>query len=224
MPKAFTEQEKERIGERLREQGHRLFAAYGVRKTRVEELARAAGISKGAFYLFYPSKEALFMDVVEQAEERFRQEVVAAIDWPGPSPRARLFSVLRRAFTLWKTIPILQVFTQGDYEWLSRRIPAEKLQEHLLSDRAFFEELIARCRQAGIPIQAPPEQMGGLLYAAFFTSLHEEDFGPGRLGGAVDLLLELIAAFCLGEITLQIYDPTHVFRSQPSEQKHESSD
>jgi AcrR family transcriptional regulator len=63
MPKAFTEQEKELIRKRLLEQGHKQFSAYGLRKTNIEELAEASGISKGAFYLFYTSKEALFMDV-----------------------------------------------------------------------------------------------------------------------------------------------------------------
>ena len=66
MPKAFTEQEKELIRKRLLEQGYKQFSAYGLRKTNIEEVASACGISKGAFYLFYPSKEALFMDVVER--------------------------------------------------------------------------------------------------------------------------------------------------------------
>jgi len=139
MPKAFTPQEKEWIGKRLLEQGYKQFSAYGLKKTNVEELAEAAGISKGAFYLFYESKEALFMDVAELAEKRFRQEILAAIDLPGPSPRARLFAVLKKAFTLFETIPILRFFTSSDYDLLFRRIPAEKLQEHLANDRVFFE-------------------------------------------------------------------------------------
>ena len=53
MPKGFTEHEKELIGQRLLEQGYRLFSAYGLKKTNIEEIARAAGISKGAYYNFY---------------------------------------------------------------------------------------------------------------------------------------------------------------------------
>jgi AcrR family transcriptional regulator len=45
---------------------------YGIRKTNVEELTEAAGISKGAFYSFYPSKEELFMDILEEIEEEVR--------------------------------------------------------------------------------------------------------------------------------------------------------
>jgi AcrR family transcriptional regulator len=206
MPRGFTDDEKKWIGGQLLEQGYKQFAAYGLKKTSVEELAGAAGISKGAFYLFYESKEALFMDVVEQAEKGFRREVLALVDLPGPSPRARLVAVLKRAFTLWKTLPILQVFTRGDYDRLARRMPAEKIQEHLRSDREFVEDLVARCQRAGIPIRAPVDQINGLLHALFFASLHEDDLGPDCFPGAFDVLLELVAALCVGEVAL----PAHL--------------
>lgn len=199
MPRAFTEDEKVTIKGKLLDEGRKLFAARGLRKTSVEELATAAGISKGAFYLFYESKEALFMDVVEEAERHFRQEVMDAIDLPGASPSARLYTVLHRAFTLWKSIPILQFFTHADYEVLARRIPEATMQAHLHSDQVFITALIERCRNAGIPIQIPPQQLDGLLHALFFASLHEDDFGAGELTEAIELLLKLTVAYCLGE-------------------------
>jgi AcrR family transcriptional regulator len=207
MPKGFTEHEKDLIGKRLLEQGYKLFSAYGLRKTSVEELAQAAGISKGAFYLFYESKEALFMDVAELAEKHFRQEILAAVDLPGPSSRARLFAVLKKAFSLLKTIPLLQFFTGSDYDLLFRRMPPEKIKEHLASDRVFFEELISHCQNAGIPIRAQPEEISGLLYPLVLTFLHEDDFDANNLSGGVDLLLELIAAFYLGEVEIQLQKP-----------------
>jgi AcrR family transcriptional regulator len=203
MPKAFSDQEKEWIRARLLEQGYKLFAAYGLKKTNIEELAQAAGISKGAFYLFFDSKEALFMDVVELAEQRFRREILAAIDQPGPSPRARLLAIFRKAFDLAEAMPILQFLTGSDYELLFRRVRPEKLQAHLASDRLFMEELIDHCIQAGIPIQASIEQISGLLYALVLVILHKEDFGQDYLRGTLDVLLELVAAFSLGEVDLQ---------------------
>jgi AcrR family transcriptional regulator len=206
MPKAFTEHEKELIGARLLEEGYRLFSTYGLRKTSIGELADAAGISKGAFYIFYESKEALFIDAIELAEQRFRQEVLATIDLPGPSPRARLFAVLKRAFGLFQTIPLLQFLTSSDYDLLYRRIPAEKLQGHLASDRLFIDELVTRCRQAGIPIQVPADAINNLFYALVVTILHQDALGPNILHGAVDMLLELVAAYCLGEVEIQLQE------------------
>ena len=96
------------------------------------------------------------MDVVEQVEERFRQELFAMVDLPGPSPRARLFALLHYAFQRVKTLPLLQFLTGNDYDLLFRRVPPETFQEHVASDRAFINELIARCRHAGIPIRVQP--------------------------------------------------------------------
>jgi AcrR family transcriptional regulator len=207
MPKGFTEYEKDLIRKRLIEQGYKQFSAYGLKKTKVEELAEAAKISKGAFYLFYESKEALFMDVAELAEQRYRQEILATIALPGPSPRARLLAVFKKALALLKKIPILQFFTSSDYDLLFRRIPAEKLQAHLANDRVFFEELVTHCRNAGIPIVARPEEISSLLYPLVLAIIHEDDLGLTNLSGSIDLLLELVAAFCLGEVEIQIQKP-----------------
>ena len=133
MPRAFTQDERTLITRNLMEHGRRLFATRGLNKTSVEELAAAAGISKGAFYVFHESKEALFMDVVEEAERDFRRQVLAALDLPGPTPHARLVAALRKAFALWRTVPILHVFSQADYALIARRMPKGKLQEHLES-------------------------------------------------------------------------------------------
>jgi AcrR family transcriptional regulator len=207
MPKGFTEHEKELIRKRLLEQGYKQFSVYGLKKTNVEALAEASGISKGAFYLFYESKEVLFMDVIELAEERFRQEVLAVIDLPGPSPRVRLFAVLKKAFSLLETIPILQFVTGSDYDLLLRRTPSEKLEEHMASDRVFIGELITRCKNAGIPIRVRSEELSGLLYPLVLTILHEDDFGPYKFSDSIDVLLDLVAAFCLGELESQVIKP-----------------
>jgi AcrR family transcriptional regulator len=209
MPKAFSDQERQLIHQRLLEQGSEQFAMHGLRKVTVEELAHAAGISKGAFYLFYPSKEALFLEVVAAAERCFQQEVLAAVDLPGPSPQARLYAVLHQAFTLWKTIPVLRLFTSADYEMLARRVPPEMLETHLARDQHFVQALIARCQAVGIPMQVAPDELDGLLHALFFTSLHEDDFGKGELTDAIELLLKLTAAYCLGDIRLDPHLMVH---------------
>ena len=215
MPKAFSEQEKQTIQARLLEEGRKQFATFGLTKTRVEELATAVGISKGAFYHFYASKEALFMDVVEAAEKDFQREVLATIDMPGPTPHARLFAVLHKAFTLWKTIPILRIFTQADYAILARRIPPEIFQAHLQSDSHFIAALITRCRQSGISVQLEPEQLDGLMHTLFFASMHEDDFGTGTLTHAIEVLLHLTVAYALGDVKIPTDPGTEIRIEQP---------
>ncbi len=203
MPKAFSDHEKKMIGERLLDQGELLFSKHGIGKTTVEELARSVGISKAAFYIFYESKESLFMDVVERAENHYRQELLALIGQPGPSPRARLKALFTKAFTMFGSMPILHYFTTSEYDLLFRRVPEEKLREHLASDQRFMNLLVEDCQKAGIPIRIPAEEMSSLMYLLLFSILHQNDFGQGNLAAPIDTLLELIAAYCLGEVEIQ---------------------
>jgi AcrR family transcriptional regulator len=64
MPRAFTEQEKTRIQDRLLDAGHSCFARYGLRKTTIEDLVKSAGIAKSSFYLFFDSKESLYAELL----------------------------------------------------------------------------------------------------------------------------------------------------------------
>ena len=217
MPRPFSEKEKRIIRQRLLEQGYRLFSAHGLRKTSIEEIAGAAGISKGAFYLFYESKEALFLDAAQSAEKRLRQGILAAIELPGPSPRARLLAVLSKAFEILKTAPILRFVTGADFDLLLSRVPDATLRDHLFGDLKFFEELISRCQNAGIPIRAKPEQIMSLLFPLVFVAGHEENLGGKDAGGGTEGLLELVAAFSLGEIQVQFREQLQIGTDRAAE-------
>jgi AcrR family transcriptional regulator len=47
----------------------RLFKEKGYEDTTVDEITREAGIGKGTFFNYFPTKEALLMDFVQQKEE-----------------------------------------------------------------------------------------------------------------------------------------------------------
>ncbi|WDV48027.1 TetR/AcrR family transcriptional regulator [Clostridiaceae bacterium M8S5] len=64
MARSFSEHEKENIRIRLREECTKSWAKHGYKKTSVNELCAKSGISKGAFYLFYDSKESLFCETL----------------------------------------------------------------------------------------------------------------------------------------------------------------
>ena len=50
MPKSYSEQEREYIRERLKEEAAQCLAKYGVRRTTVDEIVRRVKIPKGTFY------------------------------------------------------------------------------------------------------------------------------------------------------------------------------
>ena len=66
-PSSLTKTRQRRKAARpqeLLEAGLRLFLRKGLAGTRIEDLAREAGVSKGTLYLYYPSKDELFKAVV----------------------------------------------------------------------------------------------------------------------------------------------------------------
>ena len=70
MARSFTEREKENIRRNLQEACKQSWTQYGYKKTSVDDLCKQAGISKGAFYLFFESKEALFCEVLCSVQEQ----------------------------------------------------------------------------------------------------------------------------------------------------------
>ena len=70
MAKSFTEREKENIKRSLQEACKQSWTQYGYKKTSVDDLCKQVGISKGAFYIFFESKEALFCEVLCSVQEQ----------------------------------------------------------------------------------------------------------------------------------------------------------
>ncbi|MDR1429107.1 MAG: TetR/AcrR family transcriptional regulator, partial [Spirochaetaceae bacterium] len=66
MAKAFSEQERNIINEKLRAACEECWNLYGYQKTNIRDLCSRCGISPGAFYLFYESKELLFVETAER--------------------------------------------------------------------------------------------------------------------------------------------------------------
>lgn len=64
---------------RLFEAAAELFARYGFRKTSIDDITRAAGVSKGAMYLEFPSKEALFEALVRHEFRAYLAEAAEQI-------------------------------------------------------------------------------------------------------------------------------------------------
>lgn len=200
MPKGFTAAEKDAIRAELLAAAEQHFAAHGLKKTSVAELAALARISTGAFYAFFESKEALFLAVAERTEQRYRTAILAALALPGPTPRARLTAAFRTAFDLLQASPLLRVLTSSDYATVFRRVPPDQLQAHLDSDQRFMVELAAAARAAGLPLRVPPADLGRLLYPLVLAALHADELDAIRIGAGLNLLLDLAAAYCLGEI------------------------
>ena len=68
------------------------FAAYGFRRTSMEDIARAAGISRTALYLYWRNKEDIFRSLTQKFFDQAVVDVRAALAVPGLSAEQALLA------------------------------------------------------------------------------------------------------------------------------------
>jgi AcrR family transcriptional regulator len=78
---------------RLRASGQRLFAERGLHAVTSHDIADAAGVAAGTFYLHFPDKHALFRELVfeaiEELQRRLEREVLPRLGQREAAARAR---------------------------------------------------------------------------------------------------------------------------------------
>jgi AcrR family transcriptional regulator len=193
MPRAFTDIEKRTIQERLLQAGRERFARYGLRKTNVEELTRDTGISKGAFYLFYSSKEELYLDVMAQVESEIQANLLKVVRSSGEPTKRSFRQFLSTALSILETHPFFANTSDEDYQYLLRSMPHEQLQEGIDKDEAFVATLLSAWAEKGVLVGYEPRLVSAILRALVFISTHRGDFEPDVYHQMMDLFVDSLA-------------------------------
>ena len=191
MPKGFTPEERDTIRARLIAAAHKLLENHTPSEISIAALTREAYISKGAFYLFFESKESLFYALWVQAQEAYRSQSLALIDRPGPSPQARFKRFFIDSLRLWRTSPLYRHFEQQDLETLMRKVAVGNFPNNDADDEDFMAQVIARCRANGITLRTTPVELNSIGRALVQVMLHETEIGAG-FTATFDLLVDLV--------------------------------
>jgi AcrR family transcriptional regulator len=64
----------------LLEGARKVIAKEGYHKTKIADIARAANVGVGTFYLYYPTKQAIFLELVEDTMRRLKAELDSVRD------------------------------------------------------------------------------------------------------------------------------------------------
>ena len=199
MPKAFTEHEKELLRTQMREKGKALFEKQGLKKTSVDELTEAVGISKGAFYLFYESKEELFLDILEQLEQEIPAKILEFSIKPKSNTKKNVSDLLKAFLLTRDTYPLLKNFGKAEFEYLMRKVPAEWAMKHANKDEEFIEQFINKIKQEGIAVKASPRVVSNLIKTLFFVGLYLEELGQEAYQETLDVMINMVAGYIVGE-------------------------
>ena len=167
---AFTDEQNEQIRNDLIRAARRCGITIGMRKTSVEQLTEAVGISKGSFYKFFDSKELLFFAVLEDihtecfaAAQKSLQENATLL------PAAAILAACR-----WLSKTKAFVFIENDADFLLHRLPEEVKTAHYHDDETHIRTLL---ELGGL------QPKGGMALAAatvrglILTVSHQEQIG-----------------------------------------------
>src|SRR5438876_148738 len=83
------ERRRERTRQELLAAATRVLAEKGLDRTKVTDIAAAADVGVGTFYLHFPDKEALFDAVVEETVRRLKPPSDRPPSWTTPSSVCR---------------------------------------------------------------------------------------------------------------------------------------
>ena len=91
-----------------------VFEQYGARRANVEDVARAAGVSRSTLYRAYPNKEALLDAVLMRQFDEFLAELDRVAS--GLPPREAVVECFTRGIALTREIPLLARLVETEPE------------------------------------------------------------------------------------------------------------
>jgi AcrR family transcriptional regulator len=192
MPRAFSETEREAVRQRLKTAARASLAERGFRRTSVAELAREGGISKGAFYGFFDSKEELVFEVLEEAEAEVRTELERRMVEAEPRERVRRFVAF--LFEILERHPVLRLLSDPDETAvLFRSMPPEELAARMSDDDRYFGDMFRRWREEGWLADVSPGVLAGLPRLALAVAQQRELIGDERYRPLTELVAEALA-------------------------------
>lgn len=176
MPKSYSEQEREYIKKRLKEEAAKCLAQYGVRRTTVDEIVKRVNIPKGTFYLFYKSKELLLFEAIQEQHEIVNRELYKALSNLAAQELSaeKLTDVVFEFYKMTEEMPILKMLDLGEVELLARKLPQKIVEEHLQDDTDTIEKMFAL-----LPIKKEVDikVMSAAFHAIYYATLHKAEIG-----------------------------------------------
>jgi AcrR family transcriptional regulator len=125
-----------------------LIVRYGYDKTTVAEIAETAGISKGAIYLHFESKEALFEELVYYESEKLLSTLLTQIE--NGMQINSFFDVYRDLLQLTANTPLLKALLTRDRRVLGDMLRNQRSSHLFKAGSGFTRDFIQELQAQGV--------------------------------------------------------------------------
>lgn len=174
-----------------------LFVAHGFENTSVDQIVAAAGVTKGAMYHHFSSKNELLFDIYDRLLTTQSEHLAAIVAGPGTA-RERL-----RAAAVDVIVTSLAAHAEATVFFRSRHLLQPASQEEFTTRRRaysrMFEELLAEgVAEGSVRADLPPIAVEGYFFGAvhYLAEWYDERgaLGPAQIADIyADLLLSSVA-------------------------------
>lgn len=194
-PRLTRAEKREQTRAQLLDAAARVFAERGFDGASVDEVAAAAGFTKGAVYTHFGSKDELFLAMLEERYSQRMAELERVLEAPGDTTgqartAAREFEQYARADPDWQRLYLEATL----YASRDAGFRAAFARRHREMNERMATALKKRIERDGLESAIPYEQLatfisamaGGALMESMVTSAKQSD---GLLGSMLEMLI-----------------------------------
>ena len=163
MPLAFTHEEQLNIQQKLEESAFSLVKQKSVKKITARELSNQAGISIGAFYKFYPTKEHLFYSLLRSLHDKVYESAMNELFASGninPAERLRN-SIIAGCDALDRSG--MERFWTEDALYIMEMIPDVDKEEQRISEKTLYKKFFNMYGKLAVSEDLAMDALGSLL-------------------------------------------------------------
>jgi len=201
----------ERTRAKLLEAAKSVFEDHGFAEARISDIPERAGLSYGAFYHYFQSKDEIFREVAAFHERRLGAAVVeetelvdapadAAVAWRLAAANRRYLAEYRREARLMR---VIEEVSRYDTE-LNRA----RMRRHNFYAKRLAEAIAALQRQ-GMADEALDPTIGSQVITAMVTRFAEAWFVQGRVRCSFEEGVTQLNRLCMNAIRLAHRPPDH---------------
>jgi AcrR family transcriptional regulator len=216
MGRAFTKEEKEAIYQGLVEKGKELFTRYGIKKTTVDDLTGAVGISKGIFYQFFNSKEELFQEIFEMEVAVCREKMSSLLEANCDNPQDCVRRLIRQYIEFIEKNPFFRMtlLHDADMPGLKSMVEDETIRERRDEWIKLLLMYLHEWRERGLVIDGNLEVIAATIRSTVYLLFHKSEIGTDVFYDIIDLLSELISESLFKEgVYLSSHRLTHLTKA-----------
>ncbi len=155
-----------------------LFSEKGFKNTNISDITKMAGIASGTFYLYYASKDQLFMDIFLDENIQLKKKIIESVDMDG-DPFIVINEIIKLNINGMNSNPILREWYNRDvFNKIEQNFLMGKGLEHLDFLYDCFIDIINKWQTEGkMRADIDSEMIMAMFTAIINLDMHKDEIG-----------------------------------------------